>query len=187
VLCAKQMRSRDANVCRETSRETRGLIMLDGAGELLYLDTAARQILCYPGRAASDAEERKEILRRVRSEVLDGHHGSQNQIFITSGRRQYGCSIFVSDEFSPNSAIVSIVLVRRSRRNEDLRRSCEQHRLTPRESQAVLLLTKGLTTKQMAPQMNISANTVKNFIRLIMVKLGVTTRSGIVGKISSRN
>jgi len=163
--------------------------MLDGAGELLYVDTAARQILCYP-RRAGDAEERKEILRRVRSEVLHGHNahnGSQNQIFITSGRRQYGCNIFVSDEFSPKSAIVSIVLVRRSRRNEDLRRSCEQHRLTPRESEAVLLLTKGLTTKQIAQEMNISANTVKNFIHLIMVKLGVTTRSGIVGKISSRN
>jgi DNA-binding CsgD family transcriptional regulator len=186
VLCAK-MRSRDANGCRETMREPRGLVMLDGAGELLYADTAARKILCYPKSADGEAEERKEILRRVHSEVLDGHNGSHSEVSITSGRRQYLCSTFVSDEVSPESAIVSIVLVRRSRRNEDLRRSCEQHGLTPRESEAVLLLTKGLTTKQIAQQMNISAHTVKNFIHLIMVKLGVTTRSGIVGKISSRN
>jgi DNA-binding CsgD family transcriptional regulator len=32
--------------------------------------------------------------------------------------------------------------------------------------------------------MKISANTVKVFLRLVMVKMGVSTRSGIVGKIA---
>jgi DNA-binding CsgD family transcriptional regulator len=31
--------------------------------------------------------------------------------------------------------------------------------------------------------MQISPNTVKTFVRLIMVKMGVSTRSGLVGKI----
>jgi len=31
--------------------------------------------------------------------------------------------------------------------------------------------------------MSISPNTVKAFLRLIMVKMGVTSRSGVVGKI----
>jgi len=33
--------------------------------------------------------------------------------------------------------------------------------------------------------MNISPNTVKVFLRLVMLKMGVTTRSGVVGKLMS--
>jgi DNA-binding CsgD family transcriptional regulator len=167
-------------------KETRGLIMLNATGELLYVSPAACEILCYPRTGVKQPEEKRIILRKVRSELLDDHERPRNKVFLTSGRRQYYCSTAVANELS-ESAIVSIILERRSRRNENLRRSCEQHKLTPRETEAVLLLTKGLTTKQIAGQMNISAHTVKNFLHLIMVKLGVTTRSGIVGKISSRN
>jgi DNA-binding CsgD family transcriptional regulator len=33
--------------------------------------------------------------------------------------------------------------------------------------------------------MNISPNTVKTFLRLIMLKMSVTTRSGVIGKLIS--
>jgi DNA-binding CsgD family transcriptional regulator len=54
---------------------------------------------------------------------------------------------------------------------------------TPRENQTVELLLQGLTSKEIATRLEISPNTVKAFVRLVMVKMGVTTRSGIVGKI----
>ena len=75
---------------------------------------------------------------------------------------------------------------RLSRRNENLRKLCEQYKLTPREREVVTLLTEGLTSKEIAQKMNISAHTVKGFVHLIMVKLGVTTRSGIVGRLNIR-
>jgi len=55
--------------------------------------------------------------------------------------------------------------------------------LTPREQEAIQFLLQGLTSKEIAGHMKISPNTVKSFLRLVMVKLGVSTRSGIVGKI----
>jgi DNA-binding CsgD family transcriptional regulator len=61
---------------------------------------------------------------------------------------------------------------------------CQQYKLTRREREALMLLNEGLTSKEIAQRMNISANTVKGFVHLIMLKLGVTTRSGIVGKIN---
>ena len=82
---------------------------------------------------------------------------------------------------------MGIVLTRNSCRAENLRRACEQYKLTPREREAVLLLSKGLTSKEIARRMEVSAHTVKAFLRLIMLKLGVSTRSGIVGKITSQN
>jgi DNA-binding CsgD family transcriptional regulator len=55
--------------------------------------------------------------------------------------------------------------------------------LTDREIEAVQHLTEGLTSKEIAQRMNISPNTVKTFLRLVMIKMGVTTRSGIIGKL----
>jgi DNA-binding CsgD family transcriptional regulator len=49
--------------------------------------------------------------------------------------------------------------------------------------EVVALLVEGLTSKEIANRMKISSNTVKAFLRLVMVKMGVSTRSGVVGKI----
>jgi DNA-binding CsgD family transcriptional regulator len=57
-------------------------------------------------------------------------------------------------------------------------------RLTVREREAVGLLVRGLTSKEIAQQMGISPNTVKSFLRLVMTKTGVSTRSGLVGLVS---
>ena len=55
--------------------------------------------------------------------------------------------------------------------------------LTDREIEAVQHLADGLTSKEIAQRMNISPNTVKVFLRLVMLKMGVTTRSGVIGKL----
>jgi DNA-binding CsgD family transcriptional regulator len=59
----------------------------------------------------------------------------------------------------------------------------KQYRLTPREREAMALLLHGLTSKQIAERMHVSPNTVKAFLRLVMLRMSVSTRSGIVGKI----
>jgi DNA-binding CsgD family transcriptional regulator len=47
----------------------------------------------------------------------------------------------------------------------------------------VELLFQGLTNKEVAQRMRISPHTVKALVRLVMAKMGVSTRSGILGKI----
>jgi len=59
----------------------------------------------------------------------------------------------------------------------------EQFNLSSREQEVVEFLLSGLTSKEIADRMKISANTVKAFLRLVMIKMGVSTRSGIVGKV----
>jgi DNA-binding CsgD family transcriptional regulator len=51
-----------------------------------------------------------------------------------------------------------------------------------REQQAVELLLQGLSNKEIANRMNISPNTVNTFFRLIMIKMGVSSRSAILAK-----
>ncbi len=61
----------------------------------------------------------------------------------------------------------------------------EQFRLSPREREVVELLLDGLTNREIARRMKISANTVKTFLRVAMIKTGASTRSGIVAKITA--
>jgi len=60
----------------------------------------------------------------------------------------------------------------------------EQFDLTQRERETIEFLLQGLTSKEIAIRMKISPNTVKAFLRLVMVKMQVSTRSGIAGKIA---
>jgi DNA-binding CsgD family transcriptional regulator len=76
-----------------------------------------------------------------------------------------------------------LVLERFASRTASLSQLSEEFDLTVREQETVQLLLQGLTSKEIAARMNISPNTVKAFLRLVMVKMGVSTRSGIVGRI----
>ncbi len=62
-------------------------------------------------------------------------------------------------------------------------RSVSEYSLTDREKEALIGVAMGLTSKELAVRMKISPNTVKAFLRLIMVKMGATTRAGIVGRL----
>jgi len=53
---------------------------------------------------------------------------------------------------------------------------------SPREKQAVELLLQGFSNKEIADRMNISPNTVNTFFRLIMIKMGVSSRSAILAR-----
>lgn len=57
------------------------------------------------------------------------------------------------------------------------------YHLTEREQQALEGIAAGLTSKEIAAGMNISPNTVKSFLRIVMLKMGVATRVGLVGKL----
>jgi DNA-binding CsgD family transcriptional regulator len=79
--------------------------------------------------------------------------------------------------------MVTIHLVRAASVNSSLTRVAETYSLTDRESEVLEGISVGLSSKTLAHQMNISPNTVNAFLRMIMIKMGVTTRAGIVGKL----
>jgi len=65
----------------------------------------------------------------------------------------------------------------------DIAQWSEKYRLTNRERETVTFLLKGLTSKQIATAMCISPSTVKTFLKLVMVKVGASSRTGIIAKI----
>ena len=67
--------------------------------------------------------------------------------------------------------LVALVLERPSQAEGGFLEASRRFHLSPREYQTVVHRMKGLTTKEIAQQMDVSPNTVRQFIRLIMSKM----------------
>jgi len=78
---------------------------------------------------------------------------------------------------------IGLLLERNQRDSLDLESVARKFRLTRRERETVDLLLQDLSTKQIANRMDISPNTVKAFLRSVMLKVRAENRTGIIGKI----
>ena len=103
---------------------------------------------------------------------------------LRSGRRCYTCRAFTLKPNAGNgtSTLTALLLERQHTRAAGPSRVGEHFRLTLREAEAAQLVMQGLTNKKIAQRMEVSPNTVKAFLKMVMVKMGVSTRAGVVGK-----
>jgi DNA-binding NarL/FixJ family response regulator len=58
----------------------------------------------------------------------------------------------------------------------DVERALEEVRMTPRESEVILLIGEGLSNKEIALRLEIAPHTVKSHVRNVMEKLALHTR-----------
>jgi DNA-binding CsgD family transcriptional regulator len=156
-----------------------GLILLNSSLRPVYWNSEARRILAYPNPPL-----KSQFLESIRSIVRKraGANGSPVPTDFMSGKRRYLCRTLVleSESTERSKPVLAIALERQGSVFIDFAR---RFQLTNREVQAVHHLAEGLTTKEIAHRMTISPETVKNSLRLIMLKVGVTTRSGVIGKL----
>src|SRR5262249_60177620 len=124
-----------------------------------------------------------ELAQRLRS-IIPPQPGIDDFPATThfmSGRRRYLCRTFpLEDQSTGGKPNIAVTIERDGWMLYDL---MTRFQLTEREFEAVQYLAEGLTSKEIAQRMNISPNTVKAFLRFVMVKMGVTTRSGVIGKL----
>lgn len=164
---------------------TPGLVLMDSNLKPLYANAQAVKILAYPrdGRMAGSLE--KLVLEKVQTALpkLRSRARSSFLAGFQSGRRHYICRLFSLQRSSgKNSHHFVALLLERNRASLHVLQMARAFHLTQREREAVEYLAHGLTSKEIADRMGISPNTVKAFLRLVMVKTGTSTRSGIVGK-----
>lgn len=156
-----------------------GLLLVDASLQPIYVSHEAVQILAYPETSSLERYV-KEKVRFVFASV-----GSSVLTEFISGRRRYLCRKFPvasSSATSLREAAVAILL-ERSKPQFDGSLIAAQFHLSQRERETMELLVHGFTSKEIANRMRISPNTVKAFLRLIMVKMSVTTRSGLVARV----
>lgn len=170
-----------------TAMAVPGFMLLNGSLQPIAFNAEAIQILAYPTKPEGIHHQAIFLKDKIRSSLLNHQNGSQSTFVkeYRSGGRQYVCRAFHIDCVVRENALftTAVLLERHCSTETELHDLLLQFDLTPREQETVLLLVEGLTSKEIANRMKISPNTVKAFLRLVMVKMDVSTRSGIVGKI----
>jgi DNA-binding CsgD family transcriptional regulator len=165
-----------------------GFLLLDAGLNLIASNDPALQILCFPSETDRIKQPKVFLSDRVRTALID-HRTQGTPAFVKefkSGKRRYICKSFQVDcnGRAPLQPAFAVLLERDAAASSGLSEISEQFDLTLRERETVEFLMQGLTSKEIATRMNISPNTVKAFLRLVMVKMKVSTRSGIAGKIA---
>jgi DNA-binding CsgD family transcriptional regulator len=79
--------------------------------------------------------------------------------------------------------MLAVYLEREQSVHAAVTQAASEYGLTNREHEVLKEIAVGLTSKEIAERMNISPNTVKAFLRMIMLKMGVSTRSGVIAKL----
>jgi len=163
-----------------------GFLLLDTSMNPVLVNPAAAQILAYPHKPETQKNLDSYLASRVRSTLLSEQtpNGSALVPRFQSGRRIYSCRSFHVNSMANGHAQASlaVLLERASTRSAPLAQLSERFHLTTREQEVAQFLLQGLTSKEIGIRMQISPNTVKAFLRLIMVKMGCSTRAGVVGK-----
>jgi DNA-binding CsgD family transcriptional regulator len=166
--------------------ETSGFVIVDAAWRPVAYNAAAAQIFTFASKPFEPSKLETHIARHIKTLMVGRGPNSQVATQLISGKRKYNCRI-ITLSADDRTRHLAVLLERGSTNRVAVERAADRFKLTPRERQTVELLMEGLTTKEIAARLKISPNTVKAFLRVVMVRMGVSTRSGIVGKFVEPN
>jgi DNA-binding CsgD family transcriptional regulator len=162
-----------------------GVLLLDTQLRTIHHTAEAAAILAYPGEPGVTPSIDKLLPAIEALMISPNAPGPAAPLEFRSGRRRYQCRAFrlASNGGSQHAPMTVVILERLLARAPDVAKWCEAFQLTTRESETVMLLLRGLTSKEIADEMRISPSTVKSFLKLVMTKVGATSRTGIIAKI----
>lgn len=161
-----------------------GMVLIDVTGRIVAFDSGAAAIFHNPDalgpRSVTIPQELLDAVRNCRTEDL-----SSFRLAFRMPTGDYTCHAYPMNSHleCPPRTILALHVERTLSGPDALDEMAARYRLTSREHQVLQGIAVGLTTKELATRLAISPNTVKAFLRLIMTKLGVTTRTAIVAKL----
>jgi DNA-binding CsgD family transcriptional regulator len=171
-------------------------MVMDASFSVVASNAEALQILTFPEPPERIHHLDNWLANKIRSNLLERHSPYRLVGEFHSAKRTYLCRSFSVDlsgnhktgnhgnhHSAQSDGLVIVMLERKSNEAVTMAEISECYGLTAREQETVQFLLEGFTSKEIAQRMGISPNTVKAFIRLVMVKMSVSTRSGIIGRI----
>jgi len=164
-----------------------GFLLIDSSLNPISFNAEALQILSYPDKLANLRHSDVSLTGKIRLSLISQEPSGKSP-FVTelqSGRRRYFCRAFLVDSQAkvPARPSIAVLLERGPSGLVPFSQVSQHFNLTQREREALECLLQGLSSKEIAIRMNVSPNTVKAFLRLIMTKMGVSSRSEVMRKI----
>jgi len=162
-----------------------GLVLMDTALKPIASDRGAFAIL----RGMNGASIKQESASFLPKEVLDmiGDHTpndmSSSKMTFHVGTSDYTVRAYRMDAETGFPPMIALHIEKVSSTSDAVSAVAAKYHLTDREQETLRGVAMGLSSKELAIKMNISPNTVKVFLRLIMIKMGVSTRGAIIAQI----
>jgi DNA-binding CsgD family transcriptional regulator len=160
-----------------------GIALFDMSIRSIASDPGAMQILAGASNGNSEGALPQELLEAIRMRNPSDLSCVTTQIEVNNCK--YICRSYVifSETNAGLTPMVAVHFESLQQVEDPIGPLSDQYGLTGREREALRGIAHGLTTKELAVRMSISPNTAKTFVRLIMIKLGVTSRTAILGKL----
>ncbi len=163
-----------------------GFLLMDSSLRPAWCNAEAIRILSYPDKLANLTPD-VLLTARIQSSLVSRQARGESP-FVSefwSGRRRYSCRSLFLDSCAedPPRPYIGVLLERRPSGLAPWSQISGLFNLTEREREALEYLLQGLSNKAIANRMNISPNTVKAYMRTIMIKTGATSRSAMLRKI----
>jgi DNA-binding CsgD family transcriptional regulator len=166
-----------------------GLLLLDRAMKVVAFDRGAAAILKNPdghgelNRPRAIVTLPKDMIETIRNCKLPAL--SSLHMCLRIGGNEYVCRAYLLEfqNWLSTQPMIAVQLDKVCASNDEVYDVSAKYQLTNREYEVLRGISMGLSSKVMAERMKISPNTVKAFLRLIMIKMGVTSRAGIVANI----
>jgi len=184
----------EANIPRNGKQPAagEGVIIADMDFRVIAMNEAAQATLRNFNNSPHDNPEATPGLPDEIVKVLSTRSKDSLQpiVFSINGRNgEYSCRAFLlkGGGMSTTAPMLTLHIKRELSVTDAVHQVGLQYNLTQREQEALIGISMGLTSKQLAKRMKISPNTVKAFLRLIMIKMGAATRAGVVGKLLEQN
>lgn len=179
-------------------RAETGIVVFDGAGTALYLNSPARAFLVAtppPALLAALSVQGAGVIKLAsqyfRLSQLSMTSASLLRRFaveesvagaVTEATAEYGAL----ERWSPATrqpGATRIVVVQPFRQRLDLIRRLAQYGLSPRQSEVAVWALRGLTNSEIASAMCIAEQTVKDHFQDIYCRVGVRTRGALLAKV----
>ncbi len=163
-----------------------GLVLLDDSHKAIYANDEAVQVLTYPNRPGKLKALDRLFVESVLLTLPDEEQPTQSPAFkgFLSGRRYYSCHIFPVEAYSDsNFPVTAVLLERRAPESVAVKQLGKRFNLSSHEQDVVKYLMMGFSDKEIARQTRLTPSKLKIYLRLVMTKLDVDSRSGIVGRL----
>jgi DNA-binding CsgD family transcriptional regulator len=169
-----------------------GILILSTSGHLLYKDRRAWELCAQLDQSADKASKTVPVpiqdlcseindVLQVRTDAKDWEQFRVKRIFEIGGRQLLFSGLGLPDRhgFQQSRILITVEEIGR-RAGPSIEHLKDVFRLTDREIMVVQNLLKGWTNKEIANELGVTEQTIKEHIKHIMAKTKTTTRTGIL-------